>query len=488
VLTVSIWPLKLAIVLLCLVVASAAGFEWVVEPVVGGAWPQIGADLIFDEEAGAFLLAYEYSIHGVMFTKGYSQVSGHINWETPVWVDSCVIYSWPDLAVVWPDIFILWAYYQYWGKDVYLSHSSDGGSSFGGSLLVATFASDHNIAIDPTRGEIVVVYWHQDGLLLRRSQDWGASFLEPQIVDSLTDYIHTMEFAISDDGVYHVAYIDSLIPSHFYYRVNYRRSENQGRTWDYHRLDEGPGRCEDVVLALDDAGNPMIAWIDIPMSPVTRFLFRRSWDQGMSFEPIVPIDTTETIKYTTSMAADAEGNPHLAWWADFMPAWVWYTSSQDSGQTFLPAVPVDPETDDQSRPTIAIGGSGMPVIVWEDRRNDPDGDLWYGAAVPTGVEEDSVGLSPFSDATRLLPNHPNPFVSATAIEYELPQSGRIALCVYDMLGRLVRVLVDAQQEPGRHRVVWDGRDQRGRQVANGVYLCCLEDRSGSLVQKMVLLR
>ena len=484
--TVSIWPLRLAVVLLCLFVRPAAGFEWIVEPVVEGAWPQIAADLVFDEEAGAFLLAYEHSIHGVKFTKGYSQASGHIDWETSAWVDSCTIYSWPDLAVAWPDIFILWAYYQYWGKDVYLSHSSDGGSSFGGSLLVATFAYNHNIAIDPTLGEIVVVYWHQDGLLLRRSQDWGASFLEPQIVDSLTDYIHTMEFAISDDGVYHVAYIDSLIPSHFYYRVNYRRSENQGRTWSYHRLDEEPGRCEAVVLALDDAGNPMIGWIDIPMR---RFLFRRSWDQGMSFEPIVPIDTTENFKYTTSIAADAEGNPHLAWWADFVPAWVWYTSSLDSGQTFLPAVPVDPETlASQWGPTIAIGGSGLPVIVWEDRRNDQYGDLWYGAAVPTGVEEETEELAPFIENVRLLPSYPNPFHSSTSIVYELTRQEHVSLRVYDVLGRLVQVLVDAHREAGRHRVLWDGLDQRGVQVSSGIYFSYLESSSKSVVRSMVLLR
>jgi|GEM_PF-3256591 len=486
------WRRKAAIVGLAIVIvglfgARAHGIEWIVAPAVEGEGSQIGPHLIWDADAEALLLGYEHTVNGVKLTKGRPRPSGLIRWEVPVWVEFCQLHSWPRVATSWPDVYILWTFYMGGHSDLWFSRSTDGGYHFDESLLIATYAVSHDIAVDPTNGDIVALYWHPDGLRLRRSQDGGSSFLEPQAVDSLTDYIHTLGLAVSAEGTYHAAYVDSLDPPFTYRRINYRRSVDQGRTWDYHRIDESPERCEDVVLGLDSDGSPMIAWIDTPM---TRLLFRRSSDQGASFESIVPVDTTETMKLSTTLAVDDEGNPHLAWWGDTGPQErVWYACSENGGQSFLPAMQVAPLASTfQTWPTITIGGSGMPVVVWIDYRNDPYGDLWYGAAVPTGVEEETEELIPFSRSLRLLPNYPNPFLSSTSIRYELPQRGHVSLCVYDVLGRLVRVLVDAHQDVGRHRVLWDGLDQRGVQVSSGIYFSHLESESKLVVRSMALLR
>jgi len=71
--------------------------------------------------------------------------------------------------------------------------------------------------------------------------------------------------------------------------------------------------------------------------------------------------------------------------------------------------------------------------------------------------------------TRLLPNVPNPFNPRTDIRFELarPQLARVA--VYDVTGRLVKVLVDRHLEAGPHVRTWHGRDSRGRQVPSGTY-------------------
>lgn len=87
----------------------------------------------------------------------------------------------------------------------------------------------------------------------------------------------------------------------------------------------------------------------------------------------------------------------------------------------------------------------------------------------TAVEEAAAVPS----AMHLEPNAPNPFNPRTTIRFGLPQPGAARLAVFDLAGRLIRTLVDESLPPGRHEVVWDGRDAAGRDVASGSYLARL---------------
>lgn len=84
----------------------------------------------------------------------------------------------------------------------------------------------------------------------------------------------------------------------------------------------------------------------------------------------------------------------------------------------------------------------------------------------------ALGRAPTSYA--LLQNYPNPCYSTTTIPYALPsavgsQRTAVSLRVYDLSGRLVRVLVNEPQEPGYYSVTWDGKDETGRPAAAGIY-------------------
>ncbi|MFH2052029.1 MAG: FlgD immunoglobulin-like domain containing protein [bacterium] len=72
-------------------------------------------------------------------------------------------------------------------------------------------------------------------------------------------------------------------------------------------------------------------------------------------------------------------------------------------------------------------------------------------------------------------NVPNPFNPSTLLAFELPRASAVRLGVYDISGRLVRLLLDAEAfGPGTQRVRWDGRDEAGRAAAAGVYFGRLE--------------
>jgi hypothetical protein len=85
-------------------------------------------------------------------------------------------------------------------------------------------------------------------------------------------------------------------------------------------------------------------------------------------------------------------------------------------------------------------------------------------------------------------NYPNPFNPSTQIRYEVPQTSRVSLKVYDQRGRLVSTLVESEEGPGRKSVIWDGRADNGSQVSSGVYFYRLAVGNEIAQRKMTLLK
>lgn len=76
-------------------------------------------------------------------------------------------------------------------------------------------------------------------------------------------------------------------------------------------------------------------------------------------------------------------------------------------------------------------------------------------------------------STRLLGAAPNPFNPQTRITFTLQEAGTATLDVYDLRGLRVRRLLLADLPAGRHEATWDGRDDAGRGLASGTYVCRL---------------
>ncbi len=83
---------------------------------------------------------------------------------------------------------------------------------------------------------------------------------------------------------------------------------------------------------------------------------------------------------------------------------------------------------------------------------------------------------------------PNPFNPSTTIAYTLPHAGRATLKVFDLRGRLVRVLLDGDLPAGPGQVVWDGADGDGAAVASGVYFHELLAGGETRLGKMTLVK
>jgi hypothetical protein len=88
-----------------------------------------------------------------------------------------------------------------------------------------------------------------------------------------------------------------------------------------------------------------------------------------------------------------------------------------------------------------------------------------------------------------MQSYPNPFNPLTTIEYGVSESGaRVRVAVYDISGRVVRMLVEDLRPKGRFSVIWDGRDERGGIVASGVYFYEVVIGDFRQAKKLVVLR
>lgn len=102
------------------------------------------------------------------------------------------------------------------------------------------------------------------------------------------------------------------------------------------------------------------------------------------------------------------------------------------------------------------------------------------------VEEESKGAVP--DHFALFQNYPNPFNPYTLIRFALPEDCEVKLDVYNILGQKVKTLADGFFTKGVREVVWDGKNQKGKEVASGIYFYRIKTKKYTEIKKMVLLR
>ena len=143
-----------------------------------------------------------------------------------------------------------------------------------------------------------------------------------------------------------------------------------------------------------------------------------------------------------------------------------------------------------------IEGNGELVIL-QFRVLDPavPGQVEIAEAVVSDGNGLTNVLGAYLAEVRAMPvdyalgqNFPNPFNPETQIAYQLPESAKVSLIVYNLLGQQVRELVNGSHEAGFYRVNWDGKDAIGRSVGSGIYFAHMRSGTFSNVKKMLLLK
>jgi hypothetical protein len=101
-----------------------------------------------------------------------------------------------------------------------------------------------------------------------------------------------------------------------------------------------------------------------------------------------------------------------------------------------------------------------------------------------------LAVNPTSVPTeyQLSQNYPNPFNPTTSINYAMPKGGQVTIMVYDLLGSVVKTLVNQYQTEGSYRVTWDASNDNGQQVNTGNYIVKMVAGNYTTTRKMTLMK
>jgi hypothetical protein len=233
------------------------------------------------------------------------------------------------------------------------------------------------------------------------------------------------------------------------------------------------------AIAADGAGGAIVTWQDRREWLNMDIYARRVNSNGAVLwsEEGVAICTADGPQAHVQITSDGAGGAIIIWedqrvfsdiysqrvGADGTPVWT------ENGVAICTAL------DYQSVPQITSDGGGGAIATWCDYRDSPTtGAHIYAQKISAGGGVAAVA-APVSPTTgrMLVQNAPNPFGSGTALRFRLPSAGQARLSIYDVNGRLVRVLVDGELPAGGHEAVWDGRDASGRGMGSGTYFARL---------------
>ena len=89
---------------------------------------------------------------------------------------------------------------------------------------------------------------------------------------------------------------------------------------------------------------------------------------------------------------------------------------------------------------------------------------------------------------RFLKNYPNPFNPTTNIQFDLTQTGRTKVEIYNIRGQKVKTLLCQELDAGVHNVTWYGKDENEKRVASGVYLYKVSVNKLEKIKKMIMLK
>jgi len=385
-------------------------------------------------------------LHAARFNPG-----GTLLWHTDVnltyshreTVSSTTQTSWCVASDMWDGVLVTWLRLQTGTPQVGAQRiASDGAPWWGndGHLLWSGYPSDYHdpvIVGDVLGGGYVVL--SQLGRVKTQhldpwgSEQWAAGGIVLQ--DSGTPYsAQSTEPAVCDDGAYGFIVVHGN-EDLFAQRVDYWGSLLWGSGVG---VGQRAGQQNRAAIVADGAQGAVLAWQDAYYG-----IPGQEW------------------RVLAGMRLNGSGS---AVWgpADVYSAWTVY---------------------DPHDVAMVADGTGGALCAWAafdlSEYTDDAWALWLAPGT-SAAEETAARWSPAT----CLRAQPNPFPACTQLDIDVPPEGAAQLAVYDPTGRRVRTLADGRLAPGRHALRWDGRDDAGRLVGNGVYLIRLSGPSFASVKRV----
>jgi len=216
--------------------------------------------------------------------------------------------------------------------------------------------------------------------------------------------------------------------------------------------------------------------------PVTRKLIMPTWMSEYTMHTLDTLDGIADITVSGNMEMDPGFNTDVTNQLDSLLAYVlkistgtldvpWFYKSAD------PYPPAWPLNEDLAYSNTSLQSAGTDGFAVGDLNWFPDQKANWLTGVETISNEIPAKMS-------LSQAYPNPFNPSTNINVSIAKSGNISLRVYNVLGQLVKTIVNNKfQKAGEYKYNVDMSN-----FSSGVYLYRLEQGNNSLTKRMILLK
>ena len=234
------------------------------------------------------------------------------------------------------------------------------------------------------------------------------------------------------------------------------------------RLDPGDSTTVETIAEPDSIAFAQ----DVSLMHDGRYLVPEFQWGGFGLPRRVAAVDPATLSY--EILADQDAGP----WGSTQPAVA--AAEGDSGQIYLAYLQfrvgvVDLTADPPTLTGVAGYLTGSYI-----------GLAYAGGGISTAVSEGPD--APPSLRTIFAGAAPNPFNPRTELRFELAAGGPVLLELFDVQGRRVRTLVSGRLAAGEHRVLWQGRDDGGRDLPSGLYLARFRADGVQRTAKLMLAR
>jgi len=86
----------------------------------------------------------------------------------------------------------------------------------------------------------------------------------------------------------------------------------------------------------------------------------------------------------------------------------------------------------------------------------------------------SSGIPKYNVNSYSVNSFPNPFSNEISISFTLPENVTCNVSIYDLTGKLIRVLADRNFAKGDQLLKWDAKDENGDELRPGIFFFIIE--------------
>ena len=98
----------------------------------------------------------------------------------------------------------------------------------------------------------------------------------------------------------------------------------------------------------------------------------------------------------------------------------------------------------------------------------------------------TTGLPEVKNYSFNVKTYPIPFTDNLSISFTMPERGTTTISIYDITGKLIKILADMEYEKGNHIINWDGKNENGETVNHGLYFYMIESKGLSKVSGKII--